>query len=127
MNKQQRAELLEKTNGRCGYCGNTLDGIKWHADHMEAVQRKSKYENGKFVQTGEMVKPENDNIDNMIASCPQCNILKSCQSVEMFRETIKDRLIQLERQPSYRTAKRYEMIQETNIKIVFYFEKLSKK
>ena len=101
MNKKDRALLLYKTNGRCGYCGTPLDSIKWHADHIEAVQRKSKYENGKFVQTGEMVKPENDNIGNMIASCPQCNILKSCQSVEMFRDTIKDRLIQLERQSAY--------------------------
>ena len=126
MNKNDRAILLSKTNGRCGYCGDPLDGIKWHADHIEAVQRKSKIVKGRFVQTGEMSKPENDHIGNMIASCPQCNILKSSQSVEMFRETIKDRLTQLERQSAYRTAKRYGMIQETNIEIVFYFERISK-
>ncbi|HEX5328854.1 HNH endonuclease signature motif containing protein [Sulfuricurvum sp.] len=126
MNKNDRALLLSKTNGRCGYCGTPIDGIKWHADHMEPVLRKSTWINGKFVQTGDMNRPQNDHIGNMIASCPECNILKSSQSVEMFRETVSDRLRQLERQCAYRTAKRYGMIQETNIEIVFYFEQISK-
>lgn len=126
MTKKQRVLLLEATDGRCGYCGISLDGVKWHADHMEPVRRESKWIRGKgFVQTGKMHAPENDHIGNMMASCPQCNILKHCFNVEEFRDIVKDRLNQLERQSAYRTAKRFGMIEETNIEIVFYFENKS--
>jgi 5-methylcytosine-specific restriction endonuclease McrA len=125
MNKKDRATLLSKTNGRCGYCGTPLDGIKWHADHMEPVERQSNYVHGKgFVKTGKMLAPQNDHIDNMMASCPQCNVLKNCFNVESFRNIIKNRIEVLEQQTAYRTAKRYGMVQETNIEIVFYFETL---
>lgn len=125
MNKSQRAVLLQKTNGRCGYCGISLEGIRWHADHMEPVVRISKYERGKgFVSTGELTYPEHDHIDNMIASCPQCNILKNGFNVESFRNIVSGRIEQLERQNAYRTAKRYGMVKETGISIVFYFEQM---
>jgi len=71
-----------------------------------------------------MSKPENHNIENMMASCPQCNILKSCQSVEMFRDAVADRITQLERIPAYRTAIRYGLITEVKKPIIFYFEEI---
>lgn len=126
MTKKQRAELFAATNGRCGYCGTSLDGVRWHADHMEPVLRESKLIRGKgFVQTGKMERPENDHIGNMMAACPQCNILKHCQDVEGFRATIADRTRQLELQSAYRTAKRYGMVVEVDMNIVFYLETLA--
>ena len=122
MRKSDRDIILQKTNRRCCYCGDSLEGVRWHADHIKAVQRVSKFENGKFIPTGKMLKPENDNIENMMASCPQCNILKSCQTIEMFRETVANRITQLERIPAYRTAIRYGLITEVKKPIVFYFE-----
>lgn len=125
MTKSKRAELLKATNGRCGYCGISLDVVRRHADHMEPVlKRESKWARGKGrEQTWRMNKPENDCIENMMASCPQCNILKRCDNVERFRATVQDRINQLERQNAYRTAKRYGMVIETDIEIVlFYYE-----
>lgn len=34
--KKERAEVFNKTNGRCGYCGETLVG-RWNVDHMRSI------------------------------------------------------------------------------------------
>ena len=39
LSKKQRAALREKWGGKCAYCGCDL-GNNWHADHIEAVDRK---------------------------------------------------------------------------------------
>ena len=114
LTKENRAIVLEKCNGRCAYCGICLDGIKWHADHFHPVMRKPPY--------SEHTKPENDNIDNLMPSCPSCNISKSCNSLEGFREMIGDRLNQLSMDAKYKTALRYGLIKEQPKEIVFYFE-----
>lgn len=41
LTKKQRAELRMKFGGRCAYCGCELPEKGWHADHVEAVLRKS--------------------------------------------------------------------------------------
>ena len=113
MTKKQRAEIALKTNNRCGYCGIPLEK-GYHLDHIKPIIR------------GYMgiEKPENDTIDNMMASCPSCNILKTSGSVEQLRASILDRTRQLARQASYRTALRYGLIKECPKEIVFYFEEI---
>lgn len=82
LTKAQRATLREMFGGHCAYCGCEL-GSRWHADHVEAVERKSIHIPGKgFVTTGELWKPENDHIGNLMPSCVPCNIDKLNSSVD---------------------------------------------
>lgn len=122
MKKELRQSVKNKCNGHCAYCGILL-GDKFHVDHLIPVKRISTWENGKFKPTGKMENPEMDTFDNMLPSCASCNIIKSSLHLEVFREIIEDRLVQLERESNYRVAKRYGMIIEVPKKIVFYFEK----
>ncbi len=121
MKKQERDIVKNKCNGRCAYCGEEL-GSKFHIDHLIPVKRIHTWQNGKFKYTGKMESPEFDTIANMLPSCSSCNIQKSSMELEHFRNIIKDKLKQLEREANYRIAKRYGMIIEKPKEIVFYFE-----
>lgn len=125
--KEQRQKVKEKCDGKCAYCGETL-GDKFHVDHLEAVQRKSKYISGKgFVPTGEMRKPENDNFENLMPACVSCNIQKASLSLDVFREVIENKINVLNNNSTpYKIAKRYGLIEEKPKKIVFYFEEIDK-
>ncbi|MCJ4899535.1 hypothetical protein LNT45_27440, partial [Klebsiella pneumoniae] len=41
LTKKQREKLRMKFGGRCAYCGCELPEKGWHADHVQAVLRKS--------------------------------------------------------------------------------------
>lgn len=103
--KEERARIHEKTNGRCGYCGVTLDG-NWNIDHMQPIALAGDHEFG-----------------NLIAACFPCNNLKHNQTVEMFRNTIDMQLPRLDTHSvNYRTCKRFNLIEPKPKQIVFYFE-----
>ena len=79
--------------GRRAYCGQEL-GHRWHADHFEPVQRQS-----------------------------ACNIDKSALSLEEWREKLQRSTDVLARNsPTYRHAVRFGLVQETNARVMFYFE-----
>lgn len=124
LTKKQREELKQKFGGHCAYCGcELLD--KWHADHVESVLRISDFKDGKFIPTGRMNNPENDNIDNLYPACVKCNIKKSGGSIEVFRkdlETLVDRMNSQFRFSFYQHAKRFGLVQETQKPIIFFFE-----
>lgn len=124
LTKAQRATVREKFGGRCAYCGQPL-GERWHADHLEAVQRKLEHVRGKgFVTTGEFHRPENDHIANRMPACAPCNIDKHAMSLENWREKLANTLGVLRRNdPTYRHALRFGMIEEKPAPIVFYFER----
>lgn len=122
--KKQRELLKQKYGGKCAYCGCGLPE-RWHADHFEAVDRKFIYKNGRAVPTGEMWKPENDTMENMMPSCPPCNIDKHAMKLEDWRGKLSRSVEVLTRnQPTYRHAVRFGLVQETPRPIVFYFEAL---
>jgi len=124
--KEERQAIFDKTNGRCGYCGDPLQK-GWHKDHMEPIGRESEWDRKgrKFRQTGVLRKPENDNFENLLASCPKCNLRKGSSKVDMFRYELMNTIDSLNRDSSpYRFAKQYGLLKETGIKIVFYFETL---
>lgn len=123
LKKAEREQIRQKFGGRCAYCGNPL-GERWHADHLEPVERKFKYVPGKgAVLTGEMWRPENDNLDNMMPACPPCNIDKHSMTLEGWRRKLQDATNVLTRNnPTYRHALRFGLISETGAKVVFYFE-----
>jgi hypothetical protein len=124
LTKAQRTDLSQKFDGLCAYCGKPL-GDRWHADHFEAVQRKLEYVRGKgFVATGEVYRPENDTLANMMPSCPPCNIDKHMMALEDWRTKLSRTLGVLQRNnPTYRHALRFGMLEEKPAPIVFYFER----
>lgn len=131
LTKQQRAELKMKFGGHCAYCGELL-GDKWHADHFELVVRDFKWEKcpkkGYLVakQTGELLKPENDTMDNMMPACIRCNLNKSSIPLEGWRNILSNYISGLNnhgKYAMYQHAKRFGLVVETNKPVVFFFEK----
>jgi len=123
LTKAQREQVRLKFGGRCAYCGESL-GDRWHADHLLPVERKLEYVSGKgLVPNGELWRPENDTIDNMMPACPPCNIDKHSLSLEGWRRKLQGATSVLTRNnPTYRHAKRFRLVQETGAKIRFHFE-----
>lgn len=124
LSKAERAALREKFAGRCAYCGDPL-GERWHADHLEAVERKMGFVPGKgLICIGGVHKPENDCLANMMPSCPPCNIDKHIMSLENWRVKLSRSLDVLQRnQPTFRHAMRFGLLELKPAPIVFYFER----
>ncbi|ENB7760679.1 HNH endonuclease [Salmonella enterica subsp. enterica serovar Bredeney] len=128
--RKQRERLRMKFGGRCAYCGCVLPENGWHADHVQAVLRKSERcmkaaEKGIFrlKTTGEVFRPEADCPENIFPSCAPCNLLKTTYSLEMFRKQVS---LQVERgrrsSVNFRTAERFGLISVVNKPVVFWFE-----
>ncbi|MEZ8295942.1 HNH endonuclease [Vibrio splendidus] len=116
---KKRQAILDKSNGVCWYCGESLIDKRWHEDHFYPVRRN---------EDGTCLNPEYDVEENKVPSCAPCNHLKSSLSIKYFRKYIEefvDSLNKYSRQ--YRFAKRYGQIQETRHPVVFWFEKHKKK
>lgn len=134
LTKKQRAELRMKFGGRCAYCGCVLPEKGWHADHVEAVLRKSEQcmkaaAKGIFrlKTTGEVFRPEADCLENIFPSCAPCNLLKTTYSLEMFRKQVS---LQVERgrrsSVNFRTAERFGLVEVIEKPVVFWFEQYQK-
>ncbi|ECJ2353651.1 HNH endonuclease [Salmonella enterica subsp. salamae] len=130
LTRKQRERLRMKFGGRCAYCGCVLPEKGWHADHVQAVLRKSERcmkaaEKGIFrlKTTGEVFRPEADCPENIFPSCAPCNLLKTTYSLEMFRKQVS---LQVERgrrsSVNFRTAERFGLISVANKPVVFWFE-----
>ena len=111
-------------DGRCAYCGVEL-GDRWHADHIEPVERVLKFVRDKgLVATGEFHRPQNHRIENIWPACPPCNIDKHTLTIEQWRKKLADACNVLRRnQPTYRHALRFGLVEETGNGIRFHFEK----
>lgn len=121
LTKAQREQVRMKFGGKCAYCGCVLPD-RWHADHMEPVLRGV----GSAVTGLPMARMENDRIDNMMPSCPPCNISKQSMSLESWRGWLAGHVNSLNAyHPIYRLAKAYGLIQETGKPVVFYFERIT--
>ncbi|EHM7395297.1 HNH endonuclease [Salmonella enterica] len=130
LTRKQRERLRMKFGGRCAYCGCELPEKGWHADHVQAVLRKSDRcmkaaEKGIFrlKSTGDVFRPEADCPENIFPSCAPCNLLKTTYSLEMFRKQVS---LQVERgrrsSVNFRTAERFGLISVVNKPVVFWFE-----
>lgn len=119
LTKSEREQVRQMFGGRCAYCGEVL-GERWHADHVEAVLRGV----GSYWSGLPAARMQNHRIDNMMPSCPPCNISKATFSIEQWRSIIAGHVGALNRnQPTYRLAKKYGLIAETNETVTFYFER----
>lgn len=128
LRKAEREKLRLKYDGHCAYCGALL-GSRWHADHLVPVQRElisKQNANGTWrLASGKPLRPENDNIENMMPACAPCNISKGANTLEGWRAWIAGHINSLNSyHPIYRLAKSYGLIVETATPVVFYFEKV---
>lgn len=117
LSKGQREQLKMKFGGRCAYCGRTLPE-RWNVDHLIPVLRKS-YGTNKGV----MQEAKHDNLENMMPSCPACNISKGRLSIEGWRSWLAGHMRSLNEHHSiYRLMIIYGCVVETGNPIIFYFE-----
>jgi hypothetical protein len=123
LTKRQRETLHAKFGGLCAYCGCALGG-RWHADHVEPVQRKAIMLNGRYKSTGEFWKPENDTLGNMNPACGPCNIDKATCNLDEWRAKLQRGHEVLERNnATYRHSLRYGVIHHNPEPVIFYFER----
>ena len=69
--KQKKFLILDKTQGRCAYCGRKLTLETMTLDH---IVPKS--------------KGNNNNYTNLFASCQQCNILKGDRTIKQYKTLV---------------------------------------
>lgn len=98
-NLARRRNIFNKTKGKCFYCGCVLDFSNFHIDH--------------FVPKIHGGKDRN----NVVPSCPDCNLIKSDLDIESFRSKIAS-LIRTDIKG--RIIAKYYPIKSTDI--VFWFE-----
>lgn len=120
LTKAQREVVRNRFGGRCAYCGCDLPE-RWHADHFEPVVRMD------WLRPGEVPeRPENHRLENMMPSCPQCNISKHSLSLEEWRKWLAGHVNSLNQHHSiYRLAKAFGLVTETGREVIFYFEEHS--
>ena len=139
LSRTEREALRMKFGGFCAYCGIALDG-KWHADHVEPVERvtapvpkssghgyeMTKAGFTKFRATGKLRNPQNHRQANYFPACVSCNILKSNANVEGFRTMLS---YFAESIPTIRTYShvhhlmRFGKLTIDTSPVVFWFEK----
>jgi 5-methylcytosine-specific restriction endonuclease McrA len=120
----QREQVRMKFGGKCAYCGCDLPQ-RWHADHLKAVERKLIIKDRRAVSSSEMWRPHNDTLENMMPSCPPCNIDKHSMSLDSWRRKLEQTLrVLFDSYPTYRHAIRFGLVAESPKQIKFYFEVL---
>lgn len=131
MNKKDRQLIFDKFGGKCAYCG--CDLVKgWHVDEIEPIRRNWEYKYSEKTKmnyrvTTDCLHPERLTITNQNPACASCNINKHSMSLEEFRESIAKFVNSLNQYSvQYKIAKRYGLVQETNIEVKFFFESYSK-
>lgn len=124
LTKAQREQLKNKFGGHCAYCGCDL-GDKWHADHIEPVDRVMVDCEKRGIKTSnQMHKPHLDTIENLNPACVPCNSNKSSIPLEKWRDAIAHyRDVQLLRDSTHaRHLHRFGLIEIKDKPVVFFFE-----
>lgn len=118
--KADRQKIHLKFGGHCAYCGNEITLKQMQVDHVVPVYRgwDDKTVNGYNIKRGSEAE------ENLYPSCARCNRWKSTWNLEDFRREISLQIDRLNKyHNNYRMAKDFGLINETNLPVVFYFEK----
>ncbi len=109
--KPNRAEIHQKYNGKCAYCGQSVKIERMQVDHITP----------KYLQG-------TDDISNLNPSCYSCNNYKDTYSLEVFRRQLAN-LINKNRHYLY-ASKSKQLLAENYGAVIykewdglFYFEK----
>ena len=118
LTKKEREVVYEKCNHRCAYCGCEIDYKDMQVDHVKSV-----YVNADLNDN--MTLDEANESENLLPACRQCNFYKSTFTIEQFRKRLKTTMMNnLKKDFNYRLALKYGLIQENDVEIKFYYEKL---
>lgn len=69
MPKGYRKIIFNNTNGKCWWCGKQLDESDWHLDHLIPLKKGGSH-----------------TMDNLVPSCPACNLSKNDKLPHEFME-----------------------------------------
>lgn len=130
MNSKIRDIVYRKYDGHCGYCGCELKSSReMQVDHIVPKRRDLKFvvkDGHKKVIAIDNFDPLKDTIDNYMPSCRICNLRKGSMTIEQFRNQllqVQERLkTQSGSKSNYNIALKYNLIEEKENKIKFYFE-----
>ena len=112
--KKTRVEVYNKYNGRCAYCGKTIEYKDMQVDHLIPVQRE------RFKKYTE---DEIECFENYMPSCRRCNHYKRSSSIEGFRKMIEEIPKKLYRDSYiYKVGIDYNLVEPHEHKVTFYFE-----
>lgn len=107
-NKDERATVYKKYDGRCAYCGQKIALKDMQIDHLYPI-----YLGG------------TNDFSNLMPSCRSCNNYKRTYTLEKFREQLTLLNSRLERDSViYRISKRYGLLKEVEKTVKFYFEEV---
>ena len=125
----QRINVFTKYNGKCAYCGCDINIRQMQVDHIIPKCDFIKHVSNKLKVPSflkHLTVEDMNHIDNLNPSCAICNKWKSFNSLESFRDELKQQTKRLnEYSSNYRIAKKYGLVSENEIKIKFHFEKSS--
>ncbi|MFR2389183.1 HNH endonuclease [Intestinibacter bartlettii] len=107
LTKEERIEIYNRFDGRCGYCGEKINIKNMQVDHIVALRVGG-----------------TDTLDNMICACRSCNHYKSTYTLEVFEKQLQEIPNRLIRDSViFRIALRYGLIEIKDKKVEFYFKK----
>jgi len=98
----EREKIFKITEGKCFYCGCNIKYEDFHIDHFIPKSKNGGKEN------------------NIVPSCPTCNLIKGDLLLEDFRKKIEN--LAYEERGKIGIMNKYYKIQPQ--KIIFYFENL---
>ena len=126
INKKTREQVYQKYKGHCAYCGEEISITEMQVDHIFA-QAKIHWIGHEGMKRFHNDIPDNINeLNNLNPACRFCNAWKKTFSIEQFRSEISEQVKRANKySANYRMAKRYKLIEERTMPIVFYFEKVS--
>lgn len=104
--KAIRQQVYEKFGGHCAYCGAPLAYKDMQVDHIEAHSVGG-----------------TDELENYNPACRMCNFYKGTMTIDQFRDELEKVQGRLKKYYIYRLALKYELIQEKENEVVFYFER----
>lgn len=113
ISKKDRELIKQKYGGNCSYCGIALNG-KWQVDHLKPILRNP---------DGTCKYPELHTFENFMPSCVSCNMDKKTYSIDIWRTMLYNKINLLNNNAQFTISKRYGLVIETNIDIIFYFER----
>jgi uncharacterized protein (TIGR02646 family) len=113
ISKETRQAVYAKYDGRCAYCGRSIEYKDMQVDHF--IPKNGYNESG------------SDDISNLMPACRMCNHYKRANSLETFRKYIQEIPQKLRENYIYKVGVAYGNVIENEKPIDFYFEQYKRR